>query len=88
MSDFYIVPPRLIVGSLDRSNVVTSLNTLRGDLSFKVNPETGLTLNIASGIFTFSILPDFYVKKSGDTAKDLGNVRIKEGGILLPVATY
>jgi len=67
MSDFYIVPPRLIVGSLDRSNVVTSLNTLRGDLSFKVNPETGLTLNIASGIFTFSILPDFYVKKSGDT---------------------
>jgi len=67
MSDFYIVPPRLIVGSLDRSNVVTSLNTLRGDLSFKVNPETGLTLNIASGIFTLSIQPDFYVKKSGDT---------------------
>ena len=67
MSDFYIVPPRLIVGSLDRSNVVTSLNTLRGDLSFKVNPETGLTLNIASGTFTFSIQPDYYVKKSGDT---------------------
>lgn len=66
MSDFYIVPPRLIVGSLQRSNVVTSLNTLRGDLSFKVNPDTGLTLNINSGVFSFSITPDFYIKKSGD----------------------
>jgi len=66
MSDFYIVPPRLIVGSLQRSNVVTSLNTLRGDLSFKVNPDSGLTLNINSGVFTFSIAPDFYIKKSGD----------------------
>jgi len=67
MSDFYIVPPRLIVGSLQRSNVVTSLNTLRGDLSFKVSPDTGLTLNINSGVFNFSIQPDFYIKKSGDT---------------------
>ena len=66
MSDFYIVPPRLIVGSLQRSNVVTSLNTLRGDLSFKVSPDTGLTLNINSGIFNLSIQPDFYIKKSGD----------------------
>ena len=66
MSDFYIVPPRLIVGSLQRSNVVTSLNTLRGDLSFKVSPDSGLTLNINSGVFTFSITPDFYIKKSGD----------------------
>ena len=67
MSDFYIVPPRLIVGSLQRSNVVTSLNTLRGDLSFKVSPDTGLTLNINSGVFNLSIQPDFYIKKSGDT---------------------
>ena len=67
MSDFYIVPPRLIVGSLDRSNVVTSINTLRGDLSFRVNPDTGLVLNINSGTFNFSISPDFYIKKSGDT---------------------
>jgi len=66
MSDFYIVPPRLIVGSLQRSNVVTSLNTLKGDLSFKVSPDTGLTLNINSGVFNFSIQPDFYIKKSGD----------------------
>ena len=66
MSDFYIVPPRLIVGSLQRSNVVTSLNTLKGDLSFKVSPDTGLTLNISSGAFNLSIQPDFYVKKSGD----------------------
>jgi len=67
MSDFYIVPPRLIVGSLQRSNVVTSLNTLRGDLSFKISPDTGLTLNINSGVFNLSIQPDFYIKKSGDT---------------------
>ena len=66
MSDFYIVPPRLIVGSLQRSNVVTSLNTLKGDLSFKVSPDTGLTLNINSGVFNLSIQPDFYIKKSGD----------------------
>jgi len=66
MSDFYIVPPRLIVGSLQRSNVVTSLNTLRGDLSFKVSPDTGLILNINSGVFNLSIQPDFYIKKSGD----------------------
>jgi hypothetical protein len=66
MSDFYIVPPRLIVGSLQRSNVVTSLNTLKGDLSFKVSPDTGLTLNISSGVFNLSIQPDFYIKKSGD----------------------
>ena len=66
MSDFYIVPPRLIVGSLQRSNVVTSLNTLRGDLSFKISPDTGLTLNINSGVFNLSIQPDFYIKKSGD----------------------
>ena len=64
MSDFYIVPPRLIVGSLQRSNVVTSLNTLKGDLSFKVSPDTGLTLNINSGVFNLSIQPDFYIKKS------------------------
>ena len=66
MSDFYIVPPRLIVGSLQRSNVVTSLNSLRGDLSFKVSPDTGLILNINSGTFNLSIQPDFYIKKSGD----------------------
>ena len=66
MSDFYIVPPRLIVGSLQRSNAVTSLNTLKGDLSFKVSPDTGLTLNINSGVFNLSIQPDFYIKKSGD----------------------
>lgn len=66
MSDFYIVPPRLIVGSLQRSNVVTSLNTLKGDLSFKVSPDTGLTLNINSGVFNLGLQPDFYIKKSGD----------------------
>jgi hypothetical protein len=66
MADFYIVPPRLITGSLDRSNVVTSVNTLRGNLSFRVNPDTGLVLNINSGTFNFSIAPDFYIKKSGD----------------------
>ena len=36
-------------------------------MSFKVSPDTGLTLNINSGVFNLSIQPDFYIKKSGDT---------------------
>ena len=67
MSDFYIVPPRKIVGSLDGINVVTSLNSLKGDLSLSVNPSTGLRLNVSNGIFTFSVQDNFYIKKSGDT---------------------
>ena len=67
MSDFYIVPPRKIVGSLDGINVVTSLNSLKGDLSLSVNPTNGLRLNVSNGIFTFSIQDNFYIKKSGDT---------------------
>ena len=32
-NNFYIVPPRLIVGSLQGNNYVTSLNNFRGDVN-------------------------------------------------------
>ena len=32
-NNFYIVPPRLIVGSLQGNNNVTSLNNFRGDVN-------------------------------------------------------
>ena len=67
MSDFYIVPPRKIVGSLDGINVVTSLNSLKGDLSLSVNPSTGLRLNVSNGIFTFSVQDNFYINVSSDS---------------------
>lgn len=42
MSNFYIVPPRLIVGSLLGNNYVTSLNGLRGDIT--ISNESPITL--------------------------------------------
>jgi hypothetical protein len=72
MSNFYIVPPRLIVGSFDKNNAVTSLNNLRGDLSINADSTNGVNLNITRGILTFSITPNFYIKSAGDTVA--GNV--------------
>ena len=37
MANFYIVPPRLIVGSLTANNVVTTLNGFRGDVSIQAD---------------------------------------------------
>lgn len=65
MSGFYIVPPRLLVSSLDRSNVVTSINGYKGDLSLGV--DTTLSLNTSGGKFTFSVRNGLYVLKAGDT---------------------
>lgn len=73
MSNFYIVPPRLLVGSFDKSNAVTSFNGLRGDITFTVDTTNGLRLNSSGNSFNFSIIPDFYIKKSGDTVT--GNIR-------------
>jgi hypothetical protein len=42
MANFYIVPPRLIVGSLVANNAVTTLNGFRGDIS--IQTESPLTL--------------------------------------------
>jgi hypothetical protein len=73
MSDFYIVPPRLLTGSFDGNNGVTSFNGLRGDISFTVDTTNGLRLNSVGNSFNFSIQSDFYIKKSGDTVT--GNIR-------------
>ena len=65
-ADFYIVPPRLIVGTFDRSNVVTSFNSLRGDITLVANASTGVKITSSGGKFTISIIDDFYIKKAGD----------------------
>lgn len=67
MADFYIVPPRLIVGSFDRTNVVTSFNSLRGDITLTSDTTTGIKITASGGNFKVSIISDFYIKKSGDT---------------------
>jgi len=67
MPNFYIVPPRLLVGSLDRSNNVTSLNGYKGDLSISTDTSSGLTFSVSGGSFTFSLNPSIYIKKQGDT---------------------
>lgn len=72
MPNFYIVPPRLLVGSLDRSNIVNSLNGYKGDLSITTDTSSGLTFSVNGGSFTFSISPSFYIKKAGDTVN--GNI--------------
>lgn len=73
MSNFYIVPPRLLVGSFDKSNAVTSFNSLRGDITFTVDTTNGLRLNSSGNSFNLNFIPDFYIKKSGDTVT--GNIR-------------
>jgi hypothetical protein len=67
MADFYIVPPRLIVGSFDRTNVVTSFNSLRGDITLTSDTTTGIKITASGGNFKVSIISDFYIKKAGDT---------------------
>ena len=67
MADFYIVPPRLTVGTFDRANVVNSINSLKGDLSFVADPNSGVRILVSGDVLQFSIASDYYVKKSGDT---------------------
>ena len=67
MADFYIVPPRLTVGTFDRANVVNSINSLKGDLSFVADPNSGVRILVSGDVLQFSIAQDYYVKKSGDT---------------------
>lgn len=78
MPEFYIVPPRLIVGSFDRANVVTSINNLRGDLTFTADLNTGITVKIAGNNIQYGAIPGFYVKRSGDTF--LGNLDFTPSG--------
>ena len=67
MADFYIVPPRLTVGTFDRANVVNSINSLKGDLTFIADANSGIRVVISGNTFRFSITENYYVKKQGDT---------------------
>ena len=67
MADFYIVPPRLTVGTFDRANVVNSINSLKGDLTFIADANSGIRVVISGNTFRFAITEDYYVKKQGDT---------------------
>ena len=46
MSNFFIIPPRLIVGSTPGVNVVTSLNGLRGDLIVSADTLSGISASV------------------------------------------
>ena len=78
MADFYIVPPRLIVGSFDRTNAVTSLNSLKGDLTLLADTASGLRVSVAGGNFRFSVEPNFYVQITGSTVT--GNLQFNPSG--------
>ena len=78
MADFYIVPPRLIVGSFDRTNAVTSLNSLKGDLTLLADTASGLRVSVAGGNFRFSVEPNFYVQITGSTVT--GNLQFDPSG--------
>jgi hypothetical protein len=66
MADFYIVPPRLTVGTFDRANVVNSINSLKGDLTFIADANSGIRVVISGNTFRFAITENYYVKKQGD----------------------
>lgn len=76
MPTYFIIPPRKVTGSGSITDVVTSVNSLRGDLSF--SGGTGLDLNIAGPIFTFSVTPNTYVLRTGDTI--VGNLQFTPSG--------
>lgn len=78
MADFYIVPPRLLVGSFDRAAVVNSINTLKGDLTFTADPLSGVKIVTSGNNLQFGLITDFYVKRSGDTI--FGNVLFTPSG--------
>lgn len=78
MADFYIVPPRLLVGSFDRAAVVNSINTLKGDLTFTADPLSGVKIVTSGNNLQFGLITDYYVKKSGDTI--FGNINFIPSG--------
>ena len=78
MPDFYIVPPRLIVGSFDRAAVVNSINTLKGDLTFTADPLTGVKLVTSGNNIQIGFIPDYFIKKAGDYVT--GNIQFTPSG--------
>jgi len=54
MANFYIVPPRLIVGSLIANNAVTTLNGFRGDVSIQADSPITLLKQFNNIILGFN----------------------------------
>ena len=78
MPDFYIVPPRLMVGSFDRAAVVNSINTLKGDLTFTADPLTGVKLVTSGNNIQIGLIPNYFIKKAGDYVT--GNIQFTPSG--------
>lgn len=76
MPTYFIIPPRKVTGSGSGIDVVTSLNSLKGDLVLANG--TGLDLNIVGPTFTFSVTANRYVLRSGDTIT--GNLQFTPSG--------
>jgi hypothetical protein len=76
MPTYFIIPPRKVVGSGSSVDVVTSLNTLKGNLLLASG--TGLTLTTLGSTFTLSVTPNTYVLRTGDTV--VGNVQFTPSG--------
>lgn len=64
MPNFILIPSRLIVGSAVGVGAVTSLNGLRGDLNLFAGND--LQLDISGKNLTMSVIPDTFIRKSGD----------------------
>lgn len=65
MANFYIVPPRLIVGSLTANNVVTTLNGFRGDVSIQADSPITLLKQFNNIILGFD--PTGFITTAGGT---------------------
>ena len=78
MPEFYIVPPRLIVGSFDRAAVVNSINSLRGDLTITADTVSGAKILSSGNNIQIGFIPNYYVKRSGDTIT--GNIQFVPSG--------
>lgn len=78
MPEFYIVPPRLIVGSFDRKAVVNSINSLRGDLTITADTNSGARIVSSGNNLQIGFIQDYYVKRSGDTVT--GNIQFIPSG--------
>lgn len=76
MPTYFIIPPRKVVGSGFGVDVVTSLNTLKGNLLLASG--TGLTLTTLGSTFTFSVTANTYVLRVGDTI--VGNLQFTPSG--------
>lgn len=76
MTTYYIIPPRKLVSGGAGSNVVTSLNSLKGDLTLLAT--NGIELNVAGSTFTFSAEANRWVLRSGDTMT--GNLQFTPSG--------